>query len=515
MRSRQTAVTAGVIVVVLVLLGVFVVRPFFFSSSGGYTDATTLSVLSGDVRVQPAGQTEFAAAREAMQLGAEDRVRTGLGSYALITFFEGSTAELEPGTEVLITSLLRGRSSRASANAVAFRQVSGTTWNHILAAADPSSVHEISTPTAVIEGHDASLKIRVQEATGDTEIQAFKGAASVRAQGVRAQLAPYTQTTVAKNSAPAVVTPVAPLSGRLVVTADAPVWARIVDEHGRSAGFVAPGLQVNQIPGSQVGGPFANPTTIEIPASASGQFRVVLEGAREGTYQFVVQGVFKDAPVFIQGVQGAIKPGHQFLGVLTVIAQGDKLVSGQLGNFLALTTAQEAPGRFVRTQLAVAGVQATATAYAMKGTPVPGFPTPLTLQTPTRTAVAGTPGTSLTGTATVTATPATTPAETPRATPTAPARATDTPAPRATNTPVAPTATSTSAAPRATNTPVAPTATIAPTVGASPTPPVTPTSAATPRPTSTPQATMPPPASTATRVPPATPPTAFTPGPAP
>ena len=497
MRSRQAAVTAGVIVVVLVLLGVFVVRPFFFSSSGGYTDVTTLSVLSGDVRVQPAGQMEFAPAREAMPLGAEDRVRTGPGSYALITFFEGSTAELEPGTEVLITSLLRGRSSRASANAVAFRQVSGTTWNHILAAADPSSVHEISTPTAVIEGHDASLKIRVQEATGDTEIQALKGAAAVRAQGVKAQLAPYTQTTVEKNRAPAVVTPVAPLSGRLVVTADTSVWARVVDEHGRSAGFVMPWLQVNQIPGSQVGGSFANPTTIEIPVSASGQFRVVLEGAREGNYQFVVQGIFKDAPVFIQGVQGAIKPGHQFLGVLTVIAQGDKLVSGQLGNFLALTTAQEAPGRFVRTQLAVAGVQATATAFAMKGTPVPGFPTPLTLQTPTRTAATGTPGTSPTGTVTVTATPATTPVETPRASPTAPSRATDTPAPKATSTPVAPTAT------------------IAPTVAASPTRVVTPTAAATPRPTSTPQATLPPPTSTATRVPPATPPAAFTPGPAP
>ena len=453
-------------------------------------DSTTLSVLSGEVTVQKAGENSFSRAVNGTSLEAEDHVRTGKNARALITFFEGSTAVIEADSEVAITSLLKGRGARQSSTAVAFRQLSGVTWNKVLPS-DQSSLYEITSETSVVQGFDATFLVRVEE-SGKTETQVFNGTASVRglAQGTRVQVNRFNSAVVDANQQPSKPSQMTPAAERLVFTIDPAVWARVVDREGRSVGFVSPGLPLNQVPGAMVSAITADPMTIELPVSESDRYDIVLEGAQVGSYRFIVQGISRDQPVFIQGVEGTTLLGQRFQGVLSTVTQNGHVSSGKLDTFFALTR-EQGPGTFVRTRIAVTSIRATATAMAggaRRGTAtsLPVSSTSLPSSTATRS-----PASSDTATATVPATPQILSTATPGLTP-APAPAT-------------PSRTATPNPPPTQPSPLTATPTRTPAPVATPTPPATPTPVS---------GSTPPPAAV-TASPTGTPPRTATPGPPP
>ena len=444
-------------------------------------DSTTLSVLSGEVTVQKAGKSSFSRAVSGTSLEAEDHVRTSKNARALITFFEGSTTVMEADSEVTITSLLKGRGARQSSTAVAFRQLSGVTWNKVLPS-DQSSLYEITSATSVVQGVDATFLVRVEE-SGKTEAQVFGGTATVRAlsQGTRVQVNRFNSTVVDANQQPSQPSQMTPAAERLVFTIDPAVWARVVDSEGRSVGFVSPGLPINQVPGAMVSAITADPMTIELPVSESDRYDIVLEGAQIGSYRFIVQGISRDQPAFIQGVEGTTLLGQRFQGVLSTVTQNGHVSSGKLDAFIALTR-EQGPGTFVRTQIAVTSIRATATAMAggaRRGTPtsLPITPTSLPSITATRS-----PESTVTTTATAPPTPLTlstaTPSRTaiPNPSPTQPVVSTATPS-RTPTTAAPPTPPTATPIPPATSTPVPSSTPPGAAVTATPTgtPPQTPT----------------------------------------
>ena len=75
-----------------------------------------------------------------------------------------------------------------------------------------------------------------------------------------------------------------------------------------------------------------------------GEYPVLIQGGQAGEYQLVVQGLSGESPVFVDGVQGTIEQGQQFLGHLTVNYTDGKLTGGNLIPLLRIQGAQ-APAR--------------------------------------------------------------------------------------------------------------------------------------------------------------------------
>src|SRR5512136_3143866 len=66
---------------------------------------TIFSITEGNVLIMKAGADGWTEAQVGMSLGPGDNVKTGDNSSAKITFFDGSTVELQAGTEIQIASL--------------------------------------------------------------------------------------------------------------------------------------------------------------------------------------------------------------------------------------------------------------------------------------------------------------------------------------------------------------------------------------------------------------------------
>ena len=119
-----------------------------------------------------------------MSLEEGDIIKTGDDPGAEITFFDGSTVELQPGTEVEIASLaITGTDSTT----VTLEQTIGATISRVVNIIDPASRYEVGTATgaAVVRG---SVLVVCVTSNGTTWIANQKGNIWTRAQGVELQV---------------------------------------------------------------------------------------------------------------------------------------------------------------------------------------------------------------------------------------------------------------------------------------------------------------------------------------
>ena len=91
---------------------------------------TILSITEGDVFVMKAGTDSWTEAEVGMSLEVGDSIKTGDDSSAEITFFDGSTVELQPGTEIEITSL--DVSGDTGSTSVSLEQTIGATISRVI-----------------------------------------------------------------------------------------------------------------------------------------------------------------------------------------------------------------------------------------------------------------------------------------------------------------------------------------------------------------------------------------------
>jgi hypothetical protein len=122
---------------------------------------TILSIAEGDVFVMKAGADEWMEGAVEMSLEVGDMLKTGDDSGAEITFFDGSTMELEAGTQIEITSL--DISADTGATTITLMQTIGTTISRVTKLLDPASRYEVETPTGVVAVRGSGVEIRVSE----------------------------------------------------------------------------------------------------------------------------------------------------------------------------------------------------------------------------------------------------------------------------------------------------------------------------------------------------------------
>jgi uncharacterized repeat protein (TIGR01451 family) len=121
---------------------------------------TILSMAEGSVLVMKAGTGNWTEAQVGMSLKLGDIVTSGNSSSAEITFFEGSTIELQAGTQVEIASL---NISGTGSTTIGLKQVLGTTISRVTKLVDSASSYDIETPGGVAAVRGSVMIVRVTE----------------------------------------------------------------------------------------------------------------------------------------------------------------------------------------------------------------------------------------------------------------------------------------------------------------------------------------------------------------
>jgi hypothetical protein len=104
-----------------------------------------ITAAEGTVLIQKPQENRWQNGEAGMFLGITDLVKTETGGQATLTFFDGSTIELDEETEISLRELdSSGRSVK-----IKIQQDIGRTFNCVKKLADPASRYEIETTAAV------------------------------------------------------------------------------------------------------------------------------------------------------------------------------------------------------------------------------------------------------------------------------------------------------------------------------------------------------------------------------
>jgi hypothetical protein len=242
---RLGVTATGVAFVIAIILGVTgaLVPAGQVAASG----VSTLTILSGPVAVQHAGGA-FSAADDGAVLIAGDTIKTGADARAVLTYFEGSTVEIEPDSELRIDA---ARSDANGNTIIVMQQNLGTTWHVVTHLITTGSLYEVHTTTATASVRGTQFTVAVGSDETTTQTTTEGAVADTDVQGTATVLTPPgQQTTTRKGKAPARPAPVAEPDRTVTVTV-ADQNALVIDTLGRANG-IQDGKKILQTPGAQL-----------------------------------------------------------------------------------------------------------------------------------------------------------------------------------------------------------------------------------------------------------------------
>jgi hypothetical protein len=151
---------------------------------------TMLSITEGDVLIMKSGTNSWLEAQVGMTLESGDTIKAGDDSRAVITFFEGSTIELEAGTEISVTEL--STAIDTGATTISLKQQIGKTISRVEKLADPASRYEVETPGAIAAVRGSIMDVYVDLLEG-TIIGCEAGNVTGTVGNVTVQISPGTE----------------------------------------------------------------------------------------------------------------------------------------------------------------------------------------------------------------------------------------------------------------------------------------------------------------------------------
>jgi hypothetical protein len=218
--------------------------------------STSLSVLGGDVRIRHASG-DVTVAADGDLLAAADSVETGADGRAVITFFEGSTVEIEPSSAISIDAL----SVEADGGTIVrLTQAAGRTWHVVTKLLMGSSRYEVRTPasTASVRGTQFEIDVTVVDGDPVTTVLTSEGRVAHSApdparpgQTSEVIVTPGTQASARPGRPVEQPRPKAVDRRTVTVRVESPT-SLIVDPLGRANGVRADGKVVVQTPGARV-----------------------------------------------------------------------------------------------------------------------------------------------------------------------------------------------------------------------------------------------------------------------
>src|SRR5438105_2887297 len=174
--------------------------------------AATLSVLNTDISAQRGGAGSFATALDGDLYKTGDVVRSSKDGRAVLTFFDGSTLTVDPGSLVRVTTLNRLEGGGIQ---LTIEQTLGRSWASVQKLKTPVSKFEVRTPTSTASVRGTAFETNVvQRADGTLAVTytADDGQLLVTAAGGgQTTVNANTQVEIDQNqSAPANATPLPP-----------------------------------------------------------------------------------------------------------------------------------------------------------------------------------------------------------------------------------------------------------------------------------------------------------------
>ncbi|HEY7205162.1 MAG TPA: hypothetical protein VIA61_12735 [Methylomirabilota bacterium] len=268
--------------------------------------AATLTVLSPPVESARAdGRLAPAVSGADLQVG--DRVLTGPAGRALITFLDGSTVTVEPSSDVTVrVAEMDGQ----DASRLRVLIMVGTVWARVAGWLAGRASLTLESNAYSATAHDGLIGAQQQPdgtfvcwtRAGGLEVTGPSGASVAR-------IAPGQKVTLGPGR-PAAVEGFAVNQSTLGVVTSGPVLPLVVMPDGsRVAGFVEPGIDVNQVFGSLTAGP-AGARTVEVPAGVSGPYVVILVAVGDGPFTVTVTGRYRGTETYRQEQAGQAHRGQ-------------------------------------------------------------------------------------------------------------------------------------------------------------------------------------------------------------
>lgn len=272
----------AVAILVLVMLLALDVKSSFAPKSGlaSTQSAPILSILKGTVEVQGINDIAWEVATNATSLAPGSRVRTASGSYGVLTYPDGTSTKLEPGTELSVG---------APGDTISLKQRSGRTWSSVVKLPDGRPHFTIHTPSATATVRGTSFITEV-DTSGATLVQTSEGRVDVAASGREVVVNAGMETRVTPGSPPSEPKATPPPRSLMVVTFDAPVSAVLVDPTGARTGRLPDGSTLDQITRSRSTISEDATRTITIAEPVSGDYSLVLRSST-GQGQFSIKGM--------------------------------------------------------------------------------------------------------------------------------------------------------------------------------------------------------------------------------
>jgi hypothetical protein len=270
---------------------------------GGVSTAATLTVLSVPVERVGVGSDRPAAVASGSDLAVGDRVVTGTDGRALITFLDGTTVTVEPASEVTVRQAqMEGR----QASRIGVLVTVGTVWARIAGWLGGRATVTIESNAYSATAHDGLIGAQQQPGGGPFVCWSRAGTLEVAgAEGPAARLGPGQKATLAPGR-PVLTESFAVNRSTIEITTSGPVLPLVTMPGGpRLAGFVPPGIDVNQVFGSLTKAAPGGARTVEVPAGLSGPFVVTLTGVGDGPFTVAVVGRY----------QGVVTYRHERAGI--------------------------------------------------------------------------------------------------------------------------------------------------------------------------------------------------------
>jgi len=262
-------IAALVVVVLIVGIGGFL----YFPRGGNVTQdiAATLAILQTDISAQKSG-ADFTPALDGELLANGDVLKSSQNGRAVLTFFDGSTLTVDPGSIVKVLTLNRLTNGGIQ---LVVEQSLGRTWASVAKLKTADSKFEVRTPTSTASVRGTAFETLVLQQPDGSVTATFKaddGQLIVTAQaGGQTTVNANEQVTVAQNQpAPPAAAPLPP-APRFVVTATGGVGYALTAPTGTTCGSAG---NKAEIPGCLVNG---NNVTIREPVA--GRYTVMLTAA--------------------------------------------------------------------------------------------------------------------------------------------------------------------------------------------------------------------------------------------
>jgi len=250
LRSRPRVLVAAVGLAFVLAIGLGTTGVFTPKSQRIALGAsTTLTIISGEVQIRHGVTGDFAVASDGAILGPGDTIRTGPDARAVLTYFEGSTVEVEPDSELAIQT---AHGNPDGSTVIEMQQNLGSTWHVVTHLSQGGSKYEVHTTssTASVRGTAFTVGVTPEQTTTVTTAEGNVGTSDPAGTTTVAVTAGLT-TTTKRGEAPAPPQQ-APEPERRVTVTVGDQTTLVVDTLGRANGLTKDGKKVLQTPGARL-----------------------------------------------------------------------------------------------------------------------------------------------------------------------------------------------------------------------------------------------------------------------